>query len=342
MLRIGYPYVNTVGMRRLTSCPISVVVGDDPNELHILCRFEGSVNIRRLTLKDEDKGAFNLVGEVAPVGGSFKVEGDFLWPSAMVKNSSGDLLIVDEGTHKISKITIEGEVINQWGIHGIQEGQLNRPSGIALDKDGSIFISDTMNHRIQKFTEDGVYQYTFGYQGKDPGQLNMPWGIDVDDDGNIYVADWRNDRIQKFDAEGNHLLTVGNGTGDTDGKFNRPSAVKIDKDGDIYVSDWGNHRIQLFGADGHFVEKFIGDATLSDQARGYMITNMVAMRLREMTSIEPQKRFRWPVSVTIHDDYMFVPDFGSCRIQIYKKDVIRFSEGEIAERPRSNSLYTQV
>ena len=341
MLRIGYPYVKTVGMRVLTNAPINVVVGDDPNELHIICRLDSVVFIRRLTLQDQDKGAFNLMGGSTATGDS-KVKGEFIWPSAMVKNSTGHLLIVDEGTHKISKITIEGEVINQWGIHGIQEGQLNRPSGIALDKDGSIFISDTMNHRIQKFTEDGVYQYTFGYQGKDPGQLNMPWGIDVDDDGNIYVADWRNDRIQKFDAEGNHLLTVGNGTGDTDGKFNRPSAVKIDKDGDIYVSDWGNHRIQLFGADGHFVEKFIGDATLSDQARGYMITNMVAMRLREMTSIEPQKRFRWPVSVTIHDDYMFVPDFGSCRIQIYKKDVIRFSEGEIAERPRSNSLYTQV
>ncbi|MCL0031538.1 NHL repeat-containing protein [Dehalococcoidia bacterium] len=341
MLRIGYPYVNTVGMRRLTSCPISVVVGDDPHELHIMCRLEGSTNIRRLTLDDEDKGAFNLLGAITQIGGSFKVKADFLWPSGMVKDSTGHLWIVDEGTHKISKMTIEGEVVNQWGVNGTKAGELNRPSGIAIDNEGNIIVSDTMNHRIQKFTEDGAYQHGFGSQGEDPGKLNMPWGIDVDDAGNIYVADWRNDRIQKFDSEGNQIMVVGSGTGDVDGKFNRPSAVKVDKDGDIYVTDWANHRIQLFGADGHFVEKFIGDATLSEQARGYMITNMVAMRLREMTPIEPQKRFRWPVSVTVHDDYMYVPDFGSCRIQIYKKNVVRFSKGEIADRPRSNSLYTQ-
>ena len=161
--------MKTIGMRRLTSAPINIVVGDDPNELHILCRFEGSVNIRRLTLEDEDKGAFNLVGAVAPVGGSFKVKGEFVWPSAMVKNSTGHLLIVDEGTHKISKITIEGEVISQWGVHGTKAGELNRPSGIALDKDGNIIVSDTMNHRIQKFTTSGEFTSSFGTFEQDTG-----------------------------------------------------------------------------------------------------------------------------------------------------------------------------
>ena len=104
--------------------------------------------------------------------------------------------------------------------------------------------------------------------------------------------------------------------------------MTVDRDGDIYIADWANHRVQLFNSSGLFVEKFIGDATLSDQARGYMITNLMAMRLREMTAIEPQKRFRWPVSVTVADDgRMYVPDYGSQRIQVYRKDVITAGAG---------------
>ena len=83
-------------------------------------------------------------------------------------------------------------------------------------------------------------------------------------------------------------MTIGE-SGSDDGQFNRPTGVTVDRDGDIYVADWANHRVQMFNSSGLFVEKFIGDATLSDQARGYMITNMMAMRLREMTAIEPQK-----------------------------------------------------
>ena len=76
-------------------------------------------------------------------------------------------------------------------------------------------------------------------------------------------------------------MTIGE-SGSDDGQFNRPTGVTVDRDGDIYVADWANHRVQMFNSSGLFVEKFIG-ATLSDQARGYMITNMMAMRLREMT-----------------------------------------------------------
>jgi len=340
MLRIGYPYVNTVGMRRLTSCPISVVVGDDPNELHIMCRLEGSVNIRRLTLDDEDKGAFNLLGAITQIGGSFKVKADFLWPSGMVKDSTGHLWIVDEGTHKISKMTIEGEVVNQWGAYGTKAGELNRPSGIALDKEGNIVVSDTMNHRIQKFTKDGAYQHGFGSQGEDPGQLNMPWGIAIDELSDIYVADWRNDRIQKFSNNGDFLMNFGV-TGVGSGEFNRPTGIAVDKDGDIYVADWGNNRIQLFNASGHYIEGFIGDANLSVSGRQYVLANPVTLRLRDMAYIEEGKRFRGPISVKVDQEgHMLVPDFGSHRIQVYKKESYPLTADQIAPELRNPVLFT--
>ena len=61
VLRVGYPYYKTIGMRRLTNWPISVAVGDDDNEVHILCKGDGITFIRRLTLNDDDKGATNHI-----------------------------------------------------------------------------------------------------------------------------------------------------------------------------------------------------------------------------------------------------------------------------------------
>jgi DNA-binding beta-propeller fold protein YncE len=124
--------------------------------------------------------------------------------------------------------------------------------------------------------------------------------------------------------------------------MDRPSGVTVDRDGDIYVADRGNDRVQLFDCNGRFVEKFIGDATLSKQARHYMMSNQVALRLREMTSLEPQKRLRTPISVrTDGDGRMYVTDYGSDRIQVYRKEAIALGPDEIGAPRKSPTLYTQ-
>jgi DNA-binding beta-propeller fold protein YncE len=212
---------------------------------------------------------------------------------------------------------------------------------MAFDTEGNIYVSDTLNHRVQKLTSDGKFLMKWGHMGDAQGDFNMPWGITVDELGDVYVADWKNHRVQKFNADGDFLFEFGE-FGSEDGQFNHPSGVCVDAHGDIYVADWGNHRVQLFNSDGMFVEKFTGDATLSKQAHNYMITNLKALRLREMTPIEPQKRLRWPVSVRVDDKgRMYAGDYGSNRIQIYQKEAIPLGPDEIAPEMRSPSLYTQ-
>jgi DNA-binding beta-propeller fold protein YncE len=340
LLRIGFSYEMTLGMRRLTNTPVSLVI-DSERHLHILCRGEGNTFVRRLTMDDEDMGAYNLVGGGGQVGGSFRVKGQFTWPSFLTMDSDENLWLSDEGTNKISVLSREGEVLGQWGETGEGKGQLNRPACMAFDPEGNIYVSDTMNHRVQKFTKDGKFLLKWGRCGDGQGEFNMPWGITVDELGDVYVVDWHNDRVQKFNADGDFLFEFGR-PGCGEGEFNRPSGVTVDGDGDTYVSDWGNHRVQLFDSEGRFVEQFIGDATLSRQAKNYMITNMKALRLREMTSIEPQKRLRWPVSVTVDEDgRMYAADYGSHRIQVYKKDAMPLGPDEIVPPLRSPSLYTQ-
>lgn len=340
LLRVGFSYERTVGMRRLTNTAADIAISKDGN-LHVLCRGENLVFVRRLTINDDDLGGFNLVGGGGPVGGTFKVEADFVWPSAIAIDSSDRLWVCDEGANKFFILTLDGKVKGSFGKAGSGPGELNRPSGFCFSPDGNIYVADTLNHRVQKISREGKFLLEFGSQGSAPGEFNMPWGVAADAGGNVYVSDWRNDRIQKFTAGGQLMKVIGK-SGSGEGEFNRPAGVTVDQDGDLYVADWANHRVQLFDTGGRFVEKFIGDATLSRQAREYMVSNVMAMRLREMTPIESQKRFRWPTSVrTGPDGRMYVADYGSHRVQVYRKEAVRLGPGEIAPKPRSNTLYTQ-
>ena len=339
LLRVGFSYDKTLGMRRLTNTPVDLAV-DGSGDLFILCR--GGISfIRRLSQDDEDLGAINLAaGGAAQIGGSHSVNSKFVWPASMVMDSQENLWISDEGTNKITIIDKQGEILGQWGEPGSGEGRFDRQSGIALDPDGNVYVADTRNHRIQKFTRDGEFLMEFGGFGSAEDELNMPWGICVDELGDVYVADWRNDRVQKFSADGEFIFSIGR-SGDGEGEFNRPSGVTVDADGDIYVADWANSRVQLFRPDGVFVELFRGDATLSKQAFHYMKSNVKALRLREMASIEPQKRVRWPVSVRVYDHMMYIADYGSDRVQVYKKEAYPLEPHEISEVQRSPTLYTQ-
>ncbi|MDP6601701.1 MAG: NHL repeat-containing protein, partial [Phycisphaerales bacterium] len=237
-------------------------------------------------------------------------------------------------------LTREGELLSTWGEHGSAPGQLDRPSGIAFDADENVYVSDTLNHRVQLFTKGGEFIKVWGSHGDGPGELNMPWGITVDELGDVYVADWRNDRVQKFNNNGELLLGFGE-SGSDDGQLNRPSGVDVDADGDIYVADWGNDRVQLFNAEGRYVEKFIGDATMSRSGREYVLANPLTLRLREDSRLEPQKRLRGPMSVRVDDDgRMYIPDYGSHRIQVYKKEAYPLEPAQIAAPLRSPTLET--
>ena len=330
LLRAGFPYLKTIGMRRVTNFPVDLAIGPDET-IYVLCRSAGSVQIARLNLDDDNLG---------PIGGYGTDPGKLKLPTAIALGPDESLFISDEELNRINVLDKEGKFLQQWGETGEAEGQLNRPSGLAFDAEGNLYVADTLNHRIQKFTPDGRFLLAFGRPGSAPGELNMPWGLAVDELGDVYVADWRNDRVQKFSAEGEPLLAIGR-TGAGKGELNRPAGVAVDQDGDIYVADSGNNRVQQFDQTGRYVATFLGDATLSKSGRDYMMTNAKPMRLREMADLEPQKLLRSPKSVHVDAaGRLYIPDFGSYRVQIYQKDVVRLGPDLISPPLRSPTLQT--
>lgn len=328
LLRAGFPYVKTVGMRRVTSNPIDLAFGRE-GRLYVLCRGALATEIRRCTWDDEDLGT---------IGGPGTEDGKFLQPGALLADAEENLLVSDEGCHRIVQFSRDGTFLGKWGTYGSGPGQLNKPSGLAFDPEGNLYVADTLNHRIQKFTRNGTFLLQWGTYGQGPGEFNMPWGLAVDTDGEVYVADWRNDRIQKFSAEGTFQMMFGS-SGKEDGQFHRPTGVAVDLHGDIYVADWGNDRVQLFNPAGQYVEKFLGDATLSRSARAYVLANPKPLRLREMAHLEPQKRFHGPVAVKVDAmGRMYVADCGPHRIQIYQKEAYPLEPQAIIPPLRAPSM----
>ncbi|HEY7294538.1 MAG TPA: NHL repeat-containing protein [Dehalococcoidia bacterium] len=333
LLRAGFPYLKTLGMRRLTTNPVDIALGDE-GRLYVLCRGELGTEIRRYSWDDEDLDV---------IGGLGTAEGKFIWPAALIRDREERLFVSDEALNRITIMDREGQCLATWGEAGSGEGQFNRPSGIAFespDSDDNLFVVDTMNHRVQKFTRDGRFLSTFGSFGSGPGEFDMPWGIAVDDEGRVYVSDWRNDRVQIFSPDGTFLAAFGE-SGAGEGQFNRPAGVAVDRDGDIDVADWGNNRVQLFNPDGRYVEQFLGDATLSRVARDYLLANPKPLRLREMARLEPQKRLKGPMSVRVDGEgRLFIPDHGCHRVQVYQKEAYALGPDAIAPVLRSPTLMT--
>ena len=331
LLRAGFPYLKSLGMRRLTNFPIDIALGAE-GWMYVLCRQDGTALVRKYSFEDEDGGNFGDVGDD---------EGKLQWPVSIIADSEENLFISDEALNRISCFSSDGEFISSFGEYGAEKGQLDRPAGLAFDAEENVYVVDSKNHRLQKFTKNGELILGWGSHGDGEGQFDLPWGITVDEIGDVYVADWRNDRVQKFTPDGDFIMEFGQ-SGAGDGEFNRPTDVTVDSDGDIYVCDRGNNRVQLFNEEAGYVDKFVGDATLSQVAREYMMTNASPNRIRDMAVLEPQKLLRQPRSIAVDPEgHLFITDTGSYRIQVYQKEAIHLEPHQFAPPMRSVTLHQE-
>ena len=333
LLRAGYPYLRTLGMRRVIGYPTDIAWTDAGDAL-ILMRSEGAALVRIWPIEDSDVFSDDLKG----FGSYGAGDGQLTWPVQIITDAGGNVFISDEATHRITKFDQEGEFVSKWGVHGDSDGEFDGPTGVSFDPEGNMVVADSRNHRIQRYTADGKYLGGFGSHGSEPGQFDLPWGVHVDELGDIYVADWGNNRFQTFSADGDLKFAVGK-PGSGEAEFNRPTGVAVDAHGDIYVSDWGNDRVQMFNAEGYYIYSFRGDASLSRVARTYMLTNAVSNRLREMARFEQEKYLRRPRSVRIDSEFrLFIPDYESYRVQIYQKEAIELDRTQFAPPLRNPTL----
>ena len=290
LLRAGFPYFTTLGMRRVTTYCMDIAIGDE-GRLFVLCRDDGQGGtIRRTNWDDEDLGT---------IGGSGRRRRAVHVAGAAPARPAGEPLRLGRGPaphhHPLPGRHVPGQV----GRAGPGPGQLNRPSGIAFDADENIYVADTQNHRVQQFTRDG--QLPRHLRRARPGRGRAEHALGRG-------GGRRRGRLRRRLGQRPHP-EVQPPTGAScsvralreraRASCEGPAGLAVDADGDVYVADRGNHRVQQFDHGGRFVEEFLGDATLSRSGRTYILANPKVLRGREMTALGPSKRLRGPAAVRL-------------------------------------------
>jgi sugar lactone lactonase YvrE len=192
-------------------------------------------------------------------------------PSGMALDSTGNLLIADNGTNRIRIVDPVGTIhtiagngeAGFAGDHGLAtDALLLQPTDAVVDDAGNMFIADRSNHRIRKVDTTGVIT-TFAGNGQagfsgDGGpassaRLNLPFGLAVDHSGNLFVGDEGNNRVRKIDAQGIITTIAGNGvaflfSGDGGPAVNAsltPLGLELDSAGNLFIADSFNNRVRM-------------------------------------------------------------------------------------------------
>jgi hypothetical protein len=134
------------------------------------------------------------------------------------------------------------EFIGDWGVRGVDPGQLDKPVGLAVDGDGRVYLAEPYADFLQKFTITGVPLLTF-----EDHAVHNAAGIAIDSGGGIYVADARAGLIHVFFPEGDLLRSI---TVAPQRALSGPFIFSVDAEGAIFVPDTAGGRIQVFSLKG--------------------------------------------------------------------------------------------
>ena len=86
ILRCGYPYVKTLGMRRLTNFPMDITIGNE-DRIYIISRQESGVAvIKRYSVDDKDLGSIGEYGSG---------EGQLNWPVCLTTDTDENIFVSD-------------------------------------------------------------------------------------------------------------------------------------------------------------------------------------------------------------------------------------------------------
>ena len=227
-------------------------------------------------------------------------ETDLGKPKGMCRDTNGNIVIVEPHYQRVNHFAPDGTLVEQWGSHGTNGGQLVLPRSVAVNRHGDIFVSEyTTVDRVQGFSANGRKPILmFGKPGTGDGEFNRAEGLDVDAQDRIYVADSCNHRIQIFSRDGKWLKTYGK-AGRGLGELSYPFDVRVDRAGRQYVCEFGNSRIQVFGTNNEPLEIIGGPGSRPGQFNN-----------------------PWAIALDSHGN-LFVADAGNHRVQ----KLVRRGEG---------------
>jgi DNA-binding beta-propeller fold protein YncE len=163
----------------------------------------------------------------------------FYDPRGLAVDNLGRIFVADTGNKRIVIYDANGKWLSEFGMPGMQLGQLDEPVAVALDSKGNVYVTDTWNQRVQVFAPDesGLFYNAIaewpveGWYGNEVD--NKPF-ITVDETGTVSVTDPGLCRVISFDPAGKptHVWD-----GCAAGAFQMPIGIASDGAGGLWVTD---------------------------------------------------------------------------------------------------------
>ncbi len=216
-------------------------------------------------------------------------------PTGLSIHPNGNIYVADTHYHRVVVFSPEGEIINEFGKFGQDEGCFIYPTDVTFSNDGKVYVSEYGgNDRISVFTEQGGFVFSFGSQGSGRGQFSRPSALCIDHSRErLYVADACNHRIAVYTPDGELLEYIGSAGRDV-GQLRYPYDLALLSDGTLAICEFGNNRIQLFSPEGRSL------AVYGRAGRG-----------------PGELAYPWGVAVD-RRDRAFIVDAGNNRIQVWQ------------------------
>lgn len=120
---------------------------------------------------------------------------DFFGQPALI---DGKLVIPMPMTQTVGRFTMQGKLIDFFGISGGVPGRMSFPAAVCGDGGGNMIVLDKHRHVLMKYDSDGKWIEEFGGIGNVPGRLYHPTSLTGNGKGECFVAQTFEQRLQKF------------------------------------------------------------------------------------------------------------------------------------------------
>ncbi len=156
-------------------------------------------------------------------------------PRGISVDFQGNVYVCDTGSHRILKLSPEGEILQERGGFGSGFGRFNLPTDINAKNGIDIFVVDSHNSRILRYDSILNFVSEVGLTG-DFGQIAQArgrfYGIAVSENGDLFVSDVDRSFVIKVDVFGRNINLFGDARAGQ-GRLLFPMGLDVDENNHV-------------------------------------------------------------------------------------------------------------